>query len=130
MKKEVKEVLDSYYTLLTPRPLREQLELLESAISNIMKSKFDIGMKPATDRDVLECIQEAYSFIYCLLNGIEYETFDIRQHLKKDKYFEWIAEYKIEHFSNEIFQELGMEIVSKNKKGFVVRDVTPKQKLN
>lgn len=29
MKKEVKEVLDSYYTLLTPRPLKEQLELLE-----------------------------------------------------------------------------------------------------
>lgn len=129
MKKEVKEVLDSYYTLLTPRPLKEQLELLESAISNIMKSKFDIGMKPTTDRDILECIQEAYSFIYCLTNNLEYATFEARKHLD-DKYFQWIAEYKMEHFSKEIFQELGLEIVSKNKKGFVVRGATPKHKLN
>lgn len=76
MKKEVKEVLDSYYTLLTPRPIKEQLEHLE------------------------------------------------------DRYLNWVAEYKMEHFSKEIFQELGMEIVKKNKKGFVVRDTTPKNKLN
>lgn len=129
MKKEVKEVLDSYYTLLTPRPLKEQLELLESAISNIMESKFDIGIKPTTDRETLECIQEAYSLIYCLSNDLEYATFDARQHLD-DRYLSWISEYKMEHFSKEIFQELGMEIIEKNKKGFVVRDVTPKQKLN
>lgn len=129
MKKEVKEVLDSYYTLLTPRPLKEQLELLESAISNIMESKFDIGIKPTTDRDILECIQEAYSLIYCLINNLEYATFEAREHLE-DRYLNWVAEYKMEHFSKEIFQELGMEIIEKNKKGFVVRDVTPKHKLN
>lgn len=130
--KEIQETLKLYYDLLTPRPIKEQLDLLEQAIENITKQKFDLKarMKPTTDRDILECVQESYSFIYCLLNGIEYETFDIRQHLKKDRYFDWIAEYKMEHFSKEIFQELGLEIVDKNKKGFIVRDTTPKQKLN
>ncbi|MEG1344933.1 MAG: hypothetical protein RSD14_05495 [Clostridia bacterium] len=131
MTKEIQETLKLYYDLLTPRPLREQLDLLEQAIENITKQKFDLKarMKPTTDREILECIQEAYSLIYCLTNNLEYATFEAREHLD-DRYLSWIAEYKMEHFSKEIFQELGMEIIEKNKKGFVVRDTTPKNKLN
>lgn len=126
--KEIKETLELYYNLLTPRPIRKQLALLENAIENITQQKFNISetQKPVTDRDIIECIQESYSLIYCMMNGLKYETFDIREHLKKDKYFDWIAEYKMEHFSNEIFQELGMELVEKNNEGFIVRDVDKK----
>lgn len=126
--KEIKETLELYYNLLTPRPIRKQLALLENAIENITQQKFNISetKKPATDRDIIECIQESYSLIYCMMNGLKYETFDIREHLKKDKYFDWIVEYKMEHFSNEIFQELGMELVEKNNEGFIVRDVDKK----
>lgn len=122
--KEIKETLELYYNLLTPKPIKKQLALLENAIENIFQQKFNISeiTKPTTDREIIECIQESYSLIYCMINGLKYETFDIREHLKKDRYFNWIAEYKMEHFSSEIFQELGLELVEKNDKGFIVRD--------
>lgn len=130
--KEIQETLKLYYDLLTPKPIREQLDLLEQAIENIIKHKFTLReeIKPTTDREIVDLIQETYSFIYCLTKGIEYETFDVREHLKKDEYFQWIANYKIEHFADEILREYGLELLERSEKGFLVRDTTPKQKLN
>lgn len=134
MKKEqeIKETLKLYYDLLTTKTIQQQLQLLQLAILNITQNQFDMReiTNPITDRGIIEAIQEAYGFIYCMINGLKYETFDIREHLKKDRYFDWIANYKMEYFADEIFQELGLQLVEKNKKGFVVKSEVPKQKLN
>lgn len=120
--------MDFYFRELAPRPIRDQLLLLNLNIKNITKTDI-VDFKATTDREVIDCIQEAYSFIYCLVHKLEYETFDVGDYLEKDRYFQWIANYKMEHFADEIFQELGFELVEKIDEGYIVRDAAPKGKM-
>lgn len=123
-----KEVLD----FLTRQPLNKQLELWEKTLESMTGLKYSLRevLNPKTDRDILECIQETYSVIFCIENRLDYKTFDVRRYLDKDKYFSWIADYKVEHFSSEILQELGIELLRKTEKGFIVRDKMIKERLN
>lgn len=127
IKTSIQECLDEYYKVLSVKAIDTQLGIL----SNIIKNEFgfDYPTKNITDREKLEIIQEMYSLIYCFVKGLDYISFDVKGH-SEDKYFNWIAEYKMEHFSKEIFQELGFEIVEKTNKNIKIRDVIPKQKLN
>lgn len=75
-----------------------------------------------TDRDLIECIQEGYSMLYCITHGIDYKTFDVTEYMGNDNFFDWIAEYKFNHFKEEIFSELGLELVDRVPNGVIVRD--------
>lgn len=130
---EIKKTLEMYFKMLHTKQLKEQLDILHQAINNITGSNFNVidAVKPTTDRDILECIQESYSLIYCLIYNLEYTNFRVTPKiLKEDRYFNWIADYKVEHFASEIFEDLGMEVVEKRKDGFVVKDRIPPTKLN
>lgn len=130
--KETKEVLERYYNLLIRKPLEEQLEILEMAIERMTGTEFRMKeeLKPGNDREILESIQATYSIMFCLLNGINYRNFDIRRYIKEDKYFDWILTYKVEHFSKEILEEMGIEIVRRTDKGIIVRDIIPTRRFN
>lgn len=80
------------------------------------------------DRDKLEIFIEQYKFIKYLLSGAkgsyekylenleEYEVFS------KDKAIMTLIDYKLARFGDEIFKEMGIEIVDRIDKGFIIRD--------
>lgn len=129
MSKTIKDVLDWYYYNLPEMKLIYQLEVLKDIAKKFTGVEFDF-QDTKDDRETLEVIQEVYSFIYCVLKGLEYGTFKAWEHLEEDKYLNWIAEYKMEHFSEEIFKEFGLEIVEKSDKGIKVLDKGKSKVLN
>lgn len=128
MKPTIKDVLDWYYDNLPGMSLKSQLEVLKKIAKNF--TGVEIALEVENDRDRIEVIQETYSFIYCFINKLEYENFKAWKYLDQDKYLNWIADYKIEHFADEIFSEFGLEILKKRKDGFVVKDITDKKFFN
>ena len=80
------------------------------------------------DRDKLELVIEQYKFVKYLLTGNkgsyekyleqleEYEVFS------KDKTIMIMIDYKLARFSDEIFREMGIEVVDRIDQGFIVRD--------
>ncbi|ASG31111.1 hypothetical protein CBG60_07755 [Fusobacterium animalis] len=80
------------------------------------------------DRDKLELVIEQYKFIKYLLTGNKgsYEKYleQLEQYevFSKDKAIMTMIDYKIARFSNEIFEEMGIEVVDRIDQGFIVRN--------
>lgn len=80
------------------------------------------------DRDKLELVIEQYKFIKYLLTGNKgsYEKYleQLEQYevFSKDKAIMTMIDYKIARFSNEIFKEMGIEVVDRIDQGFIVRN--------
>lgn len=105
------------------RPLKEIYIKISELVKDIIK--FDPPFKVEelkTDRDLIECIQEGYSMLYCITHGIDYKTFDVTEYMGNNNFFDWIAEYKFNHFKEEIFSELEMELVETVPDGIIIKD--------
>ena len=80
------------------------------------------------DRDKLELVIEQYKFIKYLLTGNKgsYEKYleQLEQYevFSKDKAIMTMIDYKIARLSNEIFEEMGIEVVDRIDQGFIVRN--------
>lgn len=81
-----------------------------------------------TDRDKLELVIEQYKFIKYLTSGdkrhyTEYlEELEEYEVFSKDKAIMTLIDYKLARFGNDIFKEMGIEIIDRIDKGFIVRD--------
>ena len=81
-----------------------------------------------TDRDKLEIVIEQYKFTKYLSSGSEggYEKYveKLEQYevFSKDKAIMTLIDYKVARFGDEIFKEMGIEIVDRIDKGFIVKD--------
>lgn len=84
-----------------------------------------------TDRDKLELVIEQYKLTKYMVSGgaiakkdyIKYlEELEQYETFSKDKAIMTLIDYKISRFSNEIFEEMGIEIIDRIDKGFIVRD--------
>lgn len=80
------------------------------------------------DRDKLEIFIEQYKFIKYLLSGAKgsYEKYleNLEQYevFSKDKAIMTLIDYKLARFGDEIFKEMGIEIVDRIDQGFIVID--------
>ena len=80
------------------------------------------------DRDKLELVIEQYKFIKYLLTGNKgsydkyLEQLEQYEVFSKDKAIMTMIDYKIARFSNEIFEEMGIEVVDRIDQGFIVRN--------
>lgn len=81
-----------------------------------------------TDRDKLELVIEQYKFIKYLLSGDKRDYTEYLEELEeyevfsKDKAIMTLIDYKLARFGNDIFEEMGIEIIDRIDKGFIVRD--------
>lgn len=81
-----------------------------------------------TDRDKLELVIEQYKFTKYLTSGdkrhyTEYlEELEEYEVFSKDKAIMTLIDYKLARFGNDIFEEMGIEIIDRIDKGFIVRD--------
>ena len=113
----------------------DRLEFTFGYITEIMKYITQDNYNPPfnfnelkNDRDKLELVIEQYKFVKYLLTGNkgsyekyleqleEYEVFS------KDKTIMIMIDYKLARFSDEIFREMGIEVVDRIDQGFIVRD--------
>lgn len=82
-----------------------------------------------TDRDKLELVIEQYKFTKYLTSGdkrhyTEYlEELEEYEVFSKDKAIMTLIDYKLARFGNDIFEEMGIEIIDRIDKGFIVRDI-------
>ena len=99
----------------------------KSITKNIFTTPFNFA-EVKTDRDKLELVIEQYKFIKYLLSGAKgnYESYldQLEQYevFSKDKAIMTLIDYKLARFGNEIFKEMGIEIVDRIDKGFIVKD--------
>ena len=81
-----------------------------------------------TDRDKLELVIEQYKFTKYLLSGAKgsYESYlDLLEQYEvfsKDKAIMTLIDYKLARFGDEIFKEMGIEIIDRIDQGFIVKD--------
>ncbi|MED5605971.1 hypothetical protein VYE96_12205 [Fusobacterium pseudoperiodonticum] len=103
------------------------LTIMEYITKNNYNPPFDF-YKLDNDRDKLEIFIEQYKFIKYLLSGEtkSYESYldQLEQYevFSKDKAIMILIDYKLARFGNEIFKEMGIEIVDRIDKGFIVKD--------
>lgn len=109
------------------QPLKELYYALMEITEALFVQKIDIfDITNIADRDLIECIQEFYSLVFCRLEKIKYdEKFNAGKYIETDAFFKWIVDYKMKHFAKEILAENGMELVEKKGNGFIVRDLLP-----
>jgi len=99
----------------------------KSITKNIFTTPFNFA-EVKTDRDKLELVIEQYKFTKYLLSGYKgsYESYlDLLEQYEvfsKDKAIITLIDYKLARFGNEIFKEMGIEIVDRIDRGFIVRD--------
>ena len=99
----------------------------KSITKNIFTTPFNFA-EVKTDRDKLELVIEQYKFTKYLLSGAKgnYESYldQLEQYevFSKDKAIMTLIDYKLARFGNEIFKEMGIEIVDRIDKGFIVKD--------
>ena len=84
-----------------------------------------------TDRDKLELVIEQYKLTKYMVSGgaiakkdyVKYlEELEQYEVFSKDKAIMTMIDYKIARFSNEIFEEMGIEVVDRIDQGFIVRN--------
>ena len=123
-----KETLKIRTEKLKGKPLKEIYIELSKMVEEIAKMKAPFEVEEIeTDRDMFECIQETYSFLYCIINEYDYKTLDVVEHMDKDDFFKWLVNYKINHFGKDILKELGYELVDVVPEGYIIREnETPK----
>lgn len=99
----------------------------KSITKNVFTTPFNFA-EVKTDRDKLELVIEQYKFTKYLLSGAKesYESYldQLEQYevFSKDKAIMTLIDYKLVRFGNEIFKEMGIEIVDRIDKGFIVKD--------
>ena len=80
------------------------------------------------DRDKLEVTLEQYKFAKYLFSGAKgsYESYlDLLEQYEvfsKDKAIMTLIDYKLARFGDEIFKEMGIEIIDRIDQGFIVKD--------
>lgn len=103
------------------------LTIMEYITKNNYNPPFDF-YELDNDRAKLEVFIEQYKFIKYLLSGAKgsYESYldQLEQYevFSKDKAIMTLIDYKLARFGNEIFKEMGIEIVDRIDKGFIVKD--------
>ena len=118
--------------------MMERLRLVFNFLVNYTKSITNNIFTPPynfddvkTDRDKLELVIEQYKLTKYMVSGgaiakkdyIKYlEELEQYETFSKDKAIMTLIDYKISRFSNEIFEEMGIEIIDRIDKGFIVRD--------
>ena len=108
------------------------VNLTKSITENIFTPPFNFAdMK--TDRDKVELVIEQYKLTKYMVSGkankkkdyIKYlEQLDQYEVFSKDKAIMTMIDYKLARFGNEIFKEMGIEIVDRIDKGFIVRETS------
>ena len=99
----------------------------KSITKNIFTTPFNFA-EVKTDRDKLELVIEQYKFTKYLLSRYKgsYESYlDLLEQYEvfsKDKAIMTLIDYKLARFGNEIFKEMGIKIVDRIDKGFIVID--------
>ena len=103
------------------------VEIMEYITQNNYNPRYNFN-ELKDDRDKLELVIEQYKFIKYLLTGNKgsYEKYleQLEQYevFSKDKAIMTMIDYKIARFSNEIFEEMGIEVVDRIDQGFIVRN--------
>ena len=103
------------------------VEIMEYTTQNNYNPPYNFN-ELKDDRDKLELVIEQYKFIKYLLTGNKgsYEKYleQLEQYevFSKDKAIMTMIDYKIARFSNEIFEEMGIEVVDRIDQGFIVRN--------
>ena len=124
------EFLNDDSTVMMAR-LEVVYEMLVGYTKSITKNVFTTPFNFAevkTDRDKLELVIEQYKFTKYLLSGSKesYESYleNLEQYevFSKDKAIMTLIDYKLARFGDEIFKEMGIEIVDRIDKGFIVKD--------
>ena len=104
---------------------------LVDVLKNILKLKYNPSCdynKLDDDRDKLEITLEQYKFAKYLLSGDKRDYTEYLEELEqyevfsKDKAIMTLIDYKLARFGNDIFEEMGIEIIDRIDKGFIVRD--------
>ena len=99
----------------------------KSITKNIFTTLFNFA-EVKTDRDKLELGIEQYKFAKFLSSRYKgsYESYleQLEQYevFSKDKAIITLIDYKLARFGDEIFKEMGIEIVDRIDKGFIVKD--------
>jgi len=126
------EFLNDDSTVMMAR-LEVVYEMLVGYTKSITKNVFTTPFNFAevkTDRDKLELVIEQYKFTKYLLSGSKesYESYleNLEQYevFSKDKAIMTLIDYKLARFGDEIFKEMGIEIVDRIDKGFIVRETS------
>ena len=103
------------------------LTIMEYITKNNYNPPFDLA-EVKTDRDKLELVIEQYKFTKYLLSGTKgsYESYldQLEQYevFSKDKAIMTLIDYKLARFGDEIFKEMGIEIVDRIDQGFIIKD--------
>ncbi|WP_339002235.1 hypothetical protein KST09_04380 [Fusobacterium animalis] len=104
------------------------LKIMEFITQNNYNPPFNFD-DVKTDRDKLELVIEQYKFTKYLTSGdkrhyTEYlEELEEYEVFSKDKAIMTLIDYKLARFGNDIFEEMGIEIIDRIDKGFIVRDI-------
>ena len=102
----------------------------KSITKNIFTTPFNFA-EVKTDRDKLELVIEQYKLTKYMVSGrankkkdyIKYlEQLDQYEVFSKDKAIMTLIDYKLARFGDEIFKEMGIEIVDRIDKGFIIKD--------
>ena len=103
------------------------LKIMEYITKNNYNQPFDF-YELDNDRAKLEVFIEQYKFTKYLLSGSKgsYESYldQLEQYevFSKDKAIMTLIDYKLARFGDEIFKEMGIEIVDRIDQGFIVKD--------
>ena len=98
--------------------------------NNVFTSPYNFN-DVKTDRDKLELVIEQYKLTKYMVSGgaiakkdyVKYlEELEEYEVFSKDKAIMTMIDYKIARFSNEIFKEMGIEVVDRIDQGFIVRN--------
>lgn len=145
-----KIIKDTYFNGNTERLLEEiiyeflnndstvmmaRLEVVYEMLIGYIKDVLEIQEDPPfnfddieRDREKLEIVTEQYKFAKFLSSRYKgsYESYldQLEQYevFSKDKAIMTLIDYKLARFGDEIFKEMGIEIVDRIDKGFIVKD--------
>lgn len=106
------------------------LNITNKIINNILILTFEFkNLK--NDRDKLEVVIEQYKFTKYLLSGDKRKYTEYLENLEqyevfiKDKVLNTLVDYKLLRFGNEIFNEMGIEIIEKlDDNSYIAEDKT------
>lgn len=133
-----KEPLKAELKKVTDEVMNKDIKVIFNTIINFLDCyfpkfyNFKAQFIPNSDRDYLDLSIEMYSFIYCKLYDLDYKEAEKQLGLIEDPFLSSLLNYKMVKYGAEIFSNLGMEIVGKNKEGYIVRELEEieKTKLN
>lgn len=115
--------------------MMERLAVVYEMLIGYIKDVLEIQEDPPfnfddieRDREKLEIVIEQYKFAKFLSSRYKgsYESYldQLEQYevFSKDKAIMTLIDYKLARFGNEIFKEMGIEIVDRIDRGFIVKD--------